>query len=77
MPCNRVNWGGTHGVLCTTPVFEYEGFLFEWHSFCGPMSIRRDNGEERERIPRGFWDAMKKFGELSTKEREPFRITGR
>ena len=61
------------GFLCWHPEYDFEGFLFEWHSYCGPMQINRRNGEVRVTVDRGFYDAMDRFRELSEKEQETYR----
>ena len=57
-----VERGRIVGVICGfEPVYRFRGFLFELHSYHGPIPLRRDNLEPRLTIPRGFWDAWEEF----------------
>jgi len=47
------------------------GYFFEWHKYVGPCPLRKD-GEVRENIPAGFWDAIDEFSKLSDKEKEKY-----
>ena len=62
------------GFFCTTPSYKYRGFLFEWHSYCGPSPLRKKTFELRSTIPTGFWAAMDDFQKLSEEERQPFLV---
>lgn len=61
------------GFLCWHPEYEFEGFLFEWHSYLGPMLVNRRTGEIRDSVDAGWYDAMDRFRELSEKEKETYR----
>jgi hypothetical protein len=57
------------GFLCSSPVYEYGGFTFEVHSYCGPNPLRKD-GELMVRIPKRFWDVWEQFRVLSKDEKD-------
>jgi len=70
MPCLRIKDGFVCGFH---PTYEFEGYLFEWHSYCGPTPMtRKDPTEPRKNVPAGFWDAMDRFKELSEEERRAY-----
>ncbi len=63
------------GFMCGFhPAYEFGGFLFEIHSYCGPTPLRRDNHDPRVNIPKGFWQAWEAFEKLSGPEREKWRV---
>lgn len=63
------------GTLCLGgPVYDFEGFLFEVHSYLGPIPLRRTDGLARARTPRGFWAAWDRFEELPVKEQDTYRV---
>ena len=64
MTCIRM--GGA--ILCVADVYEYKGFIFEWHDYLGPSPLRKD-GEPMVRVPESFWVAMTEFSALPDKER--------
>lgn len=70
MPCLRVG----NAIVCGfNPTYEFEGFLFEWHHYCGPSQVdRRDPSRIRDTTDPGFWDAMDRFGELSEEGRKEY-----
>lgn len=62
-----------HGILCKARVYRYKGHYFEWHSYCGPLPLRKD-GELRKRVPSGFWKAIEGFQKLSDAERAGYMV---
>jgi len=56
------------GFFCSPHVYQYSGWLFEWHSYCGPWPLRQD-GELRARAGRRFWAMIKGFQQLTEAER--------
>lgn len=66
------------GFLCGCElVYEFEGFRFEWHSYHGPYQVRRDTGEVRTTVAKGFWTAMDRFQKLSDEEKQKHLYEGR
>jgi len=63
------------GFICSTPVYQYNGWTFEFEYIGGPWPLRKD-GEARKRIPDAFWDDIAGFLELSEKKRNKHRIRG-
>lgn len=70
MPCLKFRGGYVCGFH---PTYEFEGYLFEMHSYHGPTPMtRKDPSEPRKNIPAGFWDAMDRFRELTEEERAAY-----
>jgi len=69
MPCLRIpNADKTlpDGFVCGfEPVYEFDGYLFEWHHYHGPWPLRRKDHAPRVTIPAGFWDMIAVFEKFS------------
>ena len=63
--------GVPDGFVCVHPVYKYDGYLFEVHSYCGPMPLRKDL-EPRMNVPAGFWDMWERFKVLSDEEKAKY-----
>jgi len=64
MPCVKLD-GPRPGFVCGFhPVYEFDGYLFEVHSYCGPTPLRRKDHEPRMNIPAGFWEMIDVFNAL-------------
>lgn len=61
------------GFFCGPRVYEFEGWTFEWHSYCGPWPLKK-NGDPRFAAGRRFWQMIKRFDALSPEERVKCRI---
>ena len=68
-PCLRLqnaNENLPDGFICGFhPIYEFDGYLFEMHSYMGPTPLRRKDHEPRMNIPAGFWDMIKVFEKFS------------
>lgn len=62
-----------HGFICTTPVYEYKGWIFEFHRYLGPWPLRKDL-EPRARAGKKFWDLFGEFYDLPESEQKKFRL---
>ncbi len=77
MPClplidHRKRLGG---FICGFhPGYDFGGFLFEVHSYFGPIPLRRDTHDPRVTIPKGFWTMWEVFEKLPEPEREKWRV---
>lgn len=56
-------------------IYEYKGYLFEWHSYLGPVYLRKDL-EPARRIKKGFWDIATEFGNLTKKQQKKYLVCG-
>ena len=63
------------GFVCGPRLYRFEGWFFEWHSYCGPWPLRKD-GELRARAGRKFWQMIDRFEALSETERAQKRVGG-
>ena len=71
MPC--VRFGDT--VVCGFhPQYEYGGYLFEVHPYCGPTPLNRRTGDPRATIPARFWSTWDEFGKLSPEEQRQYAV---
>ena len=69
MPCMKIE----SGYICYGKAYKFKGFYFEWHSFHGPCTLKKD-GEPRKTIPAGFWEMVSEFQMLSDEEKEGLRV---
>jgi len=67
MPCRRFG----NCIVCGPSLYKFNGWFFEWHSYCGPWPLRKD-GELRKRAGRKFWKVIEEFQKLSKEERKKF-----
>ena len=68
MPCKIVG----NAIVCGPKVYEYDGWLFEVHSYCGPWPLRKSDYEPRENAGKRFWDMVSKWEKLQN--REDYRV---
>ena len=61
-------------TILSGPVYEYGGWLFEVHYYCGPMLLNRRTGEERVSVPAAFWKAWEAFEQLSDSEKARYLV---
>ena len=63
-----------HGWICSTPIYEYKGWLFEYgHAGCWPL---RNDGEPRKRAGRKFWAIVADWQSLTEDEQKQTRVGG-
>ncbi len=63
------------GFICSTPVYEYKGWLFEGHDYLGAWPLTKD-GEPRKRAGDVFWNVFYAWDSLPKDEREKYRVGG-
>ena len=66
------------GLVTCADVYEYGGFIFEFHPYLGP-SLCRKNGELCKRYPARssrFWPVLERWQELTAKQRSATRWKG-
>jgi hypothetical protein len=76
MPCVPIKCGqGKIGWVCLGgPCYEFEGHLFEVHSYFGPVPLNRQTLAAKVRIPKSFWGAWERFETLSQEEQKLFEV---
>ena len=64
-----------HGFICSSPVYEYKGWIFEVPGWSGPWPLRKD-GELRARAGRKFWKVWSEWEDLPDEEKQKTRVGG-
>ena len=60
--------------LCSTPIYEYKGWLFEYGpTGCWPL---KKDGEQRKRAGRKFYSIVDEFLDLPKDEQKAYRVGG-
>jgi len=64
------------GFLCSPRMYEYDGWFFEIHSYCGPSPLNKD-GNPRKTLPgRIFWKMYDRFAKLTKCQQNRYRVGG-
>lgn len=63
------------GFICGPRLYEYKGWSFEFHSYCGQWPLRKD-GELRKRAGRRFWKVFGEFEKLTHEDQVKYRVGG-
>jgi hypothetical protein len=63
------------GFMCFTPVYEYNGWTFEFGYSAGPWPVRRD-GELYKRCSNKFYNDIDGFLKMPQEERNKYRVGG-
>ena len=56
-------------------IYEYKGFLFEFHRYCGPCKLKKD-WEPAARQGLKFWKVIDEWAKLSDAEKLATQISG-
>ena len=77
MSCHilRDDKGRCHTIVTMANIFQYKGFLFEFHHFLGPAKVNKDF-EPSARQGLKFYRAIDEWIKLSKEEKEETRILG-
>ena len=67
MVCIRIK----DGYMCRSRIYQYEGWVFEVHSYCGPHPLNK-NGELKKRVGRKFWEMWDRFSSEPNKAQHEF-----
>ena len=62
-------------MVCSAPIYEYEGWLFEWRRYMTPHPLTKEL-EPRKRVGDKFWDMFDRFCALPDDEQKKYRIGG-
>jgi hypothetical protein len=73
MACHRLS-GEIEGWLCLPNIYNYGGFIFEYHNYMGAIHLNKKTLNHSQRTPNKFWDVVDDF--LKIKEKEEFLIYG-
>jgi len=75
MGCHSFGNKQIKGTICFPNIYEYKGYIFEWHPYLGPVSLKKDF-QPRKKVGKGFYDAVTEFANLSKKEQKKYFIYG-
>lgn len=64
------------GFMCSAPIYEYKGWLFEFSYSIGPWPLRKRDYEPRERAGKKFYDMFTEWNRLTDKEKAATRTGG-
>lgn len=65
------------GIITLSNIYRYKGVVFEWHNYCGPMALRKDNLEPRRTDPgKRWWEIVTEWSKLTKAQKEETRIYG-
>lgn len=76
MGCHKIEGEFGHAIITIANIYEYKGYVFEFHKWCGPTPYKKDLSEPRKTIPAGFWDMISEFVKLTDEEKEKYQIMG-
>ena len=65
--------GRVTGIMTVADVYQYKGFRFEFHHFCGPTKVNKD-GEIAKRQGRKFFKVIDEWIKLPIRRKEETRI---
>jgi hypothetical protein len=72
----RDETGAVTAVVTLANIYEFRGFVFEFHPYLGPVKLRKSDHEEAARTGRKFWKVFEEWDKLSKEEKEETRIFG-
>ena len=67
---NKVN-----GIMTLANIYQYKGFIFEFHSYLGPVKIKK-NFDPASAMGRKFWKAFSEWDKLTKEEKLETQIYG-
>jgi hypothetical protein len=76
MGCHCFKCGSGHGILTLANIYQFGGFTFEWHSYLGPMKLRKKDFEPAKNTGRTFYKMIDKWGKLSKNEQRKYQVYG-
>ena len=76
MSCHHFKFPGGHGIITLPNIYQFGGFTFEFHPYCGPVKLRKKDLEPAKNMGRAFFKTLDKWEQLSDKEKEETRIYG-
>lgn len=58
------------GFICGPSIYEFKGWLFEYHQIYGPWPLRRSDENPRARAGKRFWKLWDEFCKLTDEEKQ-------
>lgn len=71
-----INPDGTrYGIMTVANIYQFKGFLFEFHSRFGPVKVKKDF-DPALAMGRKFWKAFAEWDKLTKEEKKETLIFG-
>ena len=67
--------GRVNAIITMADIYEYKGFIFEHHRYCGPCKLKK-NWEPAAAMGRKFWKAWSEWYKLTKEEKAATQISG-
>ena len=67
--------GKIDGIMTLANIYQYKGFLFEFHSYLGPQKLKK-NWDFASAMGRKFWKAFAEWNQLTPEEKLKTQIYG-
>ena len=61
-------------IVCTSTVYSFRGWLFEFPPSCGPWPLRKDLSP-RKRAGRVFYRVVEEFAALQKEEQDKYKVS--
>lgn len=67
--------GRRYGIMTLANIYQYKGFLFEFHTLLGPVKLKK-NWDSAAAMGRKFWKAYSEWDKLTPEEKRETQIFG-
>jgi len=67
--------GKVDGIMTLANIYQFKGFLFEFHSYLGPVKVKK-NFDPASAMGRKFWKAFAEWNQLTPEEKLKTQIYG-
>ena len=67
--------GKIDGIMTLANIYQFKGFLFEFHSYLGPQKLKK-NWDVASAMGRKFWKAFAEWDKLTKEEKLETQIYG-
>ena len=67
--------GSRYGIMTFADIYEFKGFIFEFHSYLGPVKLKKDY-DPASRMGRKFGKAFEEWDKLTPEEKLKTQIFG-
>ena len=67
--------GKIDGIMTIPNIYQYKGFIFEFHSYLGPVKVKK-NFDPASAMGRKFWKAFAEWDKLTKEEKTATQIFG-
>ena len=67
--------GRRYGIMTLANIYQYKGFLFEFHTLLGPVKLKK-NWDSAAAMGRKFWKAYSEWDKLTAEEKRETQIYG-